>query len=249
MLTESLAITKVQPSTRYLWFLTLSYSMLIALSNWFDARLVQLFNIVLSPGTLIFPLSFLLSNLITEVYGYKNTRRAVWTAFLFNLIFILFGQILTLLPSPSFAKDSAAFDRLFAMNTLVIIGSLISYLVSESLNPYIIAKLKIKFNGKYMGIRFILSTLSASILDSAIFTIIAFGVTYNTTILYDLIINISVTKIVIEILGLPLSMRVANFLKKQEQLDIYDIGTNFTPLGLETQYDSRHNRYHQSTVK
>ncbi len=79
----------IQNHPKYLWFLILSYSMIIAISNWFDARLVDIFGMVISPGALIFPITFLLSDTITEVYGYKHARRAIWSAFLFNVIFHL----------------------------------------------------------------------------------------------------------------------------------------------------------------
>ncbi len=75
---------------KYLWFLILSYSMIIAISNWFDARLVEIFHFVISPGAVIFPLTFLVSDIITEVYGYKHARLAIWSAFIFNILFILF---------------------------------------------------------------------------------------------------------------------------------------------------------------
>src|ERR1700736_166731 len=88
---------------KYLWFLILSYSMMIAISNWFDSRLILLFGISISPGAMSFPFTFLISDIITEVYGYKNARKAIWAAFLFNIIFLAYGQIVIHMPSPSFA--------------------------------------------------------------------------------------------------------------------------------------------------
>src|SRR3989338_1991520 len=106
----------IQNHPKYLWFLILSYSMIIAISNWFDARLVEIFGMVVSPGALIFPITFLLSDMITQVYGYKHARRAIWSAFLFNVIFIAYGQILIHLPSPDFSIDNAVFNKLIAVN-------------------------------------------------------------------------------------------------------------------------------------
>ena len=89
-----------------------SYTMVLAFSNWFDLRLVSVFGITTDAGTLIFPLSFLLSDLITEVYGYKNARKAIWTGFLFNGIFLLYGFIVSHMPSPSSLKHFVILDLL-----------------------------------------------------------------------------------------------------------------------------------------
>src|SRR5688572_13040806 len=96
-------INSTLPQPKYLWFLVLSYTMVLVLANWFDARLIQIFSFNTDGGTLIFPLTFLLSDLITEVYGYQQARRAIWCGFLFNIFFILYGLAITHLPSPDFA--------------------------------------------------------------------------------------------------------------------------------------------------
>ena len=81
-------VQDIRPLTqfKYMWFLMLSFSMVISIANWYDARLISLFGVVTSPGALIFPISFILSDTITEVYGYKNARLMMWAAFLFNVI-------------------------------------------------------------------------------------------------------------------------------------------------------------------
>ena len=217
--------------------------MIIAISNWFDARLVEIFGMVVSPGALIFPITFLLSDMITEVYGYKHARRAIWSAFLFNVIFIAYGQILIHLPSPDFSIDNAVFNKLIAVNIYIILGSFTSYLLSEPLNSYILATLKKKYHGRYIAIRFVLSTIIASFLDSVIFASIAFCKIYTVYDIVKIIIDIWIIKTAIEIIGLPFSIRLAKFLKKTERLDIYDYGTNFTPLSFEATYSENNNKY------
>jgi len=217
--------------------------MIIAISNWFDARLIEIFKMVISPGTLIFPITFLLSDMITEVYGYKHARRAIWSAFLFNVIFVGYGQILIHLPNPSFATDNAVFNKLIAANIFIILGSFSSYIISEPMNSFILAKLKNKHKGKYIGIRFVSSTIAASAIDSVVFASIAFCKIYSMHDIMKIIFDIWVTKTVIEILGLPFSIRLAKFLKKSEKLDIYDYDTNFNPVSLEASYSSENNKY------
>ncbi len=229
---------------RFLWFFILAYSMALVMANVFDARLIQIFGLTLPPGALIFPFTFLISDLITEVYGYKHARRAIWAAFLFNLIFLAFGQLISHLPSPVFnLENNAAFNKLLTLNTAVLLASFCSYLISEPLNAYTLAKLKIKYSGEYMGLRFVASTVVACGMDSLIFIPIAFGRFLPVQTLLHLILNIFLVKVSIELLGLPLSIRLARWLKQKEQIDIYDVNTNFNPVGLEVEYNPSNNHF------
>ncbi len=224
----------------YLWFLTLGYTMAMLLANWFDPRLIQLFGYNTDAGILIFPFTFLLSNLITEVYGYKHARRAMWCGFLFNIIFILFGQLVIHLPSPSFA-DNTAFDSLFAFNIRIIVASIISYFCSEPLNSYILAKLKIKTQGRLLALRFLSSTIIAAGVDSFIFMSIAFQGKMSNANLLSIILTMWFIKVSIELLGLPVSIPLATKLKRAENLDIFDRNTNFNLFKLDATYHASDN--------
>ncbi len=229
--------------SNYLWFLTLTFSMLIVLSNWFDPRLVKIFGLTTDAGTLIFPFTFLLSDLITEVYGYKFARRAIWCGFLFNGFFILYSQIIIHMPSPNYPTQNAIFDSLLKMNIRIIIASAISYLSSETVSSYIIARLKIIMRGKQMAIRFVLSTVLASLLDSIIFTIIAFYGILRLDHLIELALTMWMFKVIIEIVGLPISIGFAHWLKEKEKIDIYDKRTLFNIFKLDTHYNYKDNQY------
>ncbi|STX51583.1 conserved hypothetical integral membrane protein [Legionella busanensis] len=220
----------------------MAYTFCLLLANWFDIRLIHLFSLDTDAGTLIFPFSFLLADLITEVYGYKHTRRAIWLAFLCNLIFIIYGQLVTHLPSPSYATNNNVFDDLMTLNTRIIFASFISYWLAEPTNIYILAKLKIRFQGRYMGGRFLLSTVIASGLDSVAFGYIAFyGLISQQNLLY-LIGTMCFFKVAIECMGMPFSVYLAQKLKNYEKLDVYDIDTKFTLFSLKTNYLLSNNR-------
>ncbi|HVE44070.1 MAG TPA: queuosine precursor transporter [Gammaproteobacteria bacterium] len=232
------------PQPRYLWFLVLSYSMVMVLANWFDARLIRIFSLNTDAGTLIFPLTFLLSDLMTEVYGYQQARRAIWCGFLFNFIFILYGQIIIHLPSPDYAVISnQKFDELLSMNSRIIIASTMSYLCAEPLNSFIMAKLKILFSGHQLALRFVASTVIASVVDSFIFGTIAFYGLMSHQALFLLIITMWFLKVVIEVVGLPISLYLTKKLKEMEHLDVYDKKTNFTPFSLHVDYTERDNLF------
>jgi len=235
---------KLSIHSDYLWFLTLTYSMIIVIANWFDARIIQWFGLITDSGTIIFPLTFLLSDLITEVYGYKHARRAIWCGFLFNAIFILYGQIVIHLPSPTFPTKNAMFDELLATNARIILASAISYLIAEPSNSLIMAKLKIKMQGKRMGFRFVASTVVASAMDSVIFAVIAFYGVMSDQHLIQLMVTMWGIKVLVEILGLPLSIKLANTLKQKEHIDIYDNRTRFNLFTLDTMYTTEDNAFH-----
>lgn len=234
--------------SNYLWFLTLAFSMVIVLSNWFDPRLITFFGLTTDAGTLIFPCTFLLSDLITEVYGYKFARRAIWCGFLFNAIYILYGQIIIHMPSPSYKTNNQIFDSLLAVDARIIFASCMSYLCSEPLNSFLMAKIKIKMNGRLVGLRFLSSTIVASAVDSALFTFLAFYGSMTNHDLISLAATMWLIKISIELLGLPLSITLSNKLKVKEKIDMYDKGTRFNIFSLDTEYKNKNNSYlHTST--
>lgn len=216
------------------------------MSNWYDARLISILGLVISPGTLSYPLSFLISDSITEVYGFKKARLAIWTALFFNLLFILFGQLIIQLPSPTFSTDNESFDKLLSLNFWIVCASFISCIVSEPINSFLIAKLKIYLNGRYVGIRFISSTIIATFLDTILFVSIAYHNEVNYLNMIKMVLNVWWIKVFIEIIFLPFSIRITKWLKQQEQTDIYDYQTNFNIFSLDSTYRSENNRYNNN---
>lgn len=227
--------TQISPQ-KYLNFLTLTYTVLILLSNWFDPRIIHIFGLDTDAGTLIFPITFLLSDLITEVYGYKYARQAIWIGFLFNVIFITYGQIVIRMPSPNYHTNNIDFDKLFYMDIRVVLGSCLTYFISEPINSFIMSKTKIKMKGRYLAFRFVLSTLIASGVDSVFFTFIAFYKIISDDNLISLLLTMWMFKVIIEIMGLPISIYLVLKLKKSEQMDIYDRRTNFNLFNFDTNY-------------
>lgn len=232
---------------KYLWFLMLAYSMVIVIANWVDARIIQIGPIITDGGTLIFPLTFLLSDIITEVYGYKHARRAIWCGFLFNSLAIFYGLIVSALPSPDFAQNNEVFDKMLSINFRIIAASTISYFISEPLNSLIMAKLKIKTAGKFMPLRFVCSTFLAAGVDSFIFGTLAFYDSMSGMNLLALILSMWAIKVFIEIVGLPISIPLSKKLKDLEQIDIYDETTKFNIFSLDVDYQTQANHFKELT--
>lgn len=228
----------------YLWIFISGYTLVFFLANWFDLRLINLFGFNTGAGSLIFPLTYLISDIITEVYGYKYARMAVWTALLFFLIFIFYNQlVVALLISNSISRiDLSTF---LLVNNRILLAAIFSYLVTESINSYILATLKISLKGKYMGIRFIASTLTAYTVNEVIYAPIAF---YSFIPNFKNFVHYTLTSwefmVSIELLLLPFSIRLAKRLKLIENLDIYDTQTHFNPFSLNTDYQNKNNNAH-----
>ena len=228
---------------KYLWFLTVAFSMTLAMSNWYDSRLIEVFGISVTPGSLVYSITFLLSNVITEVYGFKSARKAILTALLFNVIFLVYGFVVMHLPTPGGAGYNESFNSFLLINSRIITGSFISYMISEPVNSFVVAKLKLKTKGGYLGIRFIASVLISGIIDSFLFIIIAFyGAVSNKGVL-DLILHIWIVKTIVELSLLPLSIKLAKKLKVHEKLDIFDTNTDFTMFSLNSDYKESDNKY------
>lgn len=229
---------------KILWFLIQIYVLLIVMSNWFDARLIDLLGIATTSGTLIYPLTLVINNIITEVYGYKFARKCIYFGFIFNLIMIGYGYLIIHIPAPNFAlQDARMFNHIFSISALVTIASFISYWISEPLNSFINARLKIASKGKYMALRFFTSTLFSTFFDSFVFVFIAFFSLYSFSNLIDIVLSMWFIKVIVEGCSLIISVPLAYKLKKVEKLDRFDIGTKFSIFSLESKYSAQTNAY------
>ena len=213
---------------RYLWLLMLIYAQALVAANWFDARLIAFGPFITDAGTIIFPLTFIIGDMITEVYGYQYARQAIWVGFFTNLVVLLYGQLIIHLPSPAQAPDNHLFTVLLAQNLRICIASSISYLCAEPANAYIIAKLKIVNHGRHMWFRFLFSTMLGASLDTTIFSFLAFYRVIPVHEILMMIITVWLAKVIIEIIGLPFSTTLAKKLKRLEGVDQYDYHTKFS---------------------
>lgn len=229
-------------SRPYLTALKIGFIVVLISSNWLESRFINILGFDFGAGVLIFPLTYLLSDIITEVYGYKNARLTVWIAFLASTVIIACNQLANLIPS------SQSFAFLVPNGTLdfdarITAASAISYFLTETLNSYIVARLKIRLKGKFMGIRFLLSTLSVHAINIIIFCPIAFYGRMTNEKLLVLMISSWVLMVLIGLIFLTVAVRLAIKLKQVEHLDIYDKDTKFNILSFNTEYSQDNNQY------
>lgn len=219
----------MQKSYKYLTLITVSFVSVLLISNIASTKIVDLKWFVFDAGTLLFPLSYIFGDILTEVYGYKQSRKVVWMGFamalLMSLVFIIVGK----LPPAADWGNQAAYDTILGLTPRIVIASLIAFFVGEFSNSYILAKLKIITQGKRLWMRTIGSTIVGQFLDTTLFVVIAFYGILPTELLITIIISNYIFKTGLEIVFTPVTYAVVNFLKKKENEDYYDTDTNFNP--------------------
>jgi len=190
-------------------------------------------SVTFAAGVLFFPISYFFGDIMTEVYGYARDRRAVWSGFAALAFAAFMAFIIVKLPPAEFQKDhQAAVEMIFGNTPRIVMGSIIAFWCGSFVNSFVLAKMKIWSEGKWLWMRTIGSTACGELIDSALFYVIAFyGLWPN-----DQLIKVTITQYVLktswEILATPLTYKVVNALKRVEHEDYYDRDTNFTPFTL-----------------
>lgn len=204
-------------------------------SNLIAVKLVAFGPLVLPAAVLIFPLSYLFGDVLTEVYGYAVARRVIWLGFACNLLFVIFILMAGALPGAPGIWDpgsQAAYDRILGFTPRLLAASFVAYVAGEFVNSFVMARLKIVTGGRWLWSRTISSTLLGQGLDSAIFITGAFAGILPAPLLLLTVLTQWAFKTAYEVVATPLTYAVVTFLKRQERLDPFDIGTDFNPFRL-----------------
>jgi uncharacterized integral membrane protein (TIGR00697 family) len=183
----------------------------------------------LPAAIIIFPISYIFGDILTEVYGYRQARRVIWLGFSCNLIAVLAFWAAGQIPAAD-ADVQTAYDRILGYTPRILAASFIAYLVGEFANSFILAKMKIKTKGRFLWTRTIGSTIVGQGLDAAVFISIAFGGTLPGAVIVSIILTHWVVKTLYEAVATPFTYAVVNYLKRKEGIDTYDHDTDFNPL-------------------
>ena len=190
-------------------------------------------NVTFAAGVLFFPFSYFFGDVLTEVYGYARDRRAVWSGFGALVFASVMAMVVVHLPPADFWKDKeAAVDAIFGSTPRIIGASIIAFWCGSFVNSFVLAKMKILTSGRWLWTRTIGSTLCGEFVDSALFYTIAFYGTWTTRQLVGVTITQYVLKSAWEVIMTPATYKIVAFLKRAEQEDYYDRGTDFTPFSL-----------------
>lgn len=193
-------------------------------------KLIEVFRFVLPAGTIIFPISYIFGDVLTEVYGYRQARRVIWLGFFCNFIVVVAVWIGQVLPPASFWDGQKAYERILGYTPRLLVASFLAYLVGEFANSFVLAKMKIATKGRWLWTRTIGSTLVGEGFDSLVFMTLAFAGTIPAGALLVAILTQWLVKSAYEAVVTPLTYIVVNFLKRKEGLDVFDYDTRFNPL-------------------
>lgn len=198
-------------------------------ANIIAVKVVNIGPFVLPAAIVIFPLSYIFGDILTEVYGYRLARRVIWLGFLCNLIFVIFARIGQALPSASFWTGQEAYEAILGYTPRLLLASFLGYLAGEFANSFVLAKMKILTRGRWLWSRTISSTIIGQALDTSIFITVAF---WGIPSLAIMILYHWVAKVLIESVFTPFTYAIVNHLKKTETVDTFDYETNFNPFSI-----------------
>ena len=190
-------------------------------------------TIVLPAAILVFPLSYIIGDILTEVYGFAWARRVIWLGFLCNLIFVFFAWVGGLLPGASFWQGQSAYEAILGYTPRLLVASFCGYLIGSFANAFVMSRMKIWTRGRHLWSRTIGSTIVGEGLDSAVFITIAFIGTPAFAPIF--IVYHWAAKTLIEAAATPVTYKVVNYLKGVEKSEVYDRGISFNPFRLVLQ--------------
>lgn len=240
---SNLIFTEIYSSTVIFPFLAMLFSSCLVISNIVSQKLVPFFGFTITGGNFIYMLTYILGDIITEVYGYKKSRQLIWATVSINLIALFSYKLAIILPSSEFWHYQNAFELILGSSDRIIIASLIAYCSSEFINSYIVARIKMLTKGKKIWLRIILASICAITVDNFCFMFVAY---YKTMPTFEIVKSSGleyVFSLALESMCIPLIIFLSNLIKKYEKIDTIDVKTNFTPFSLDGKYEASDNLY------
>jgi len=196
-------------------------------ANIIAVKVISLGPFILPAAIIIFPLSYIFGDILTEVYGYRWARKVIWLGFFCNLIFVIFAWVGQVLPPAPLWEGQEAYATILGYTPRLLIASFGGYFVGEFANSFVLSKMKILTRGRWLWSRTIGSTIVGQGLDSLIFITGAYlGTPFFVPII---ILHHWLAKTIIEAAATPFTYALVKFLKRKEAIDTYDYETNFNP--------------------
>lgn len=199
-------------------------------ANIIIVKQISIGSLVLPAAIVIFPLSYIFGDVLTEVYGYQQVRRVIWLGFLCNLIAVAAIWIGKILPPAPVFEAQTAYERILGSTPRFLLASFVAYLAGEFANSFVLAKMKIRTRGRWLWTRTIGSTLVGQGVDTLIVLTIAFGGVLPLSVLGTMILSHWLVKTAYETVATPFTYGIVGYLKRKEDIDVYDYGIDFNPL-------------------
>ena len=197
------------------------------------AKVATVAGFTFGAGVLFFPISYIFNDVLTEVYGYARARKVVWAGFGAVIFASIMSWVVVTLPPAAGWNDQPAYLAVFGQTPRIVFASLAAFFVGEFANSFVLAKMKLRTNGRYLWARTIGSTIVGEGVDSLVFYPVAFMGIWDNNLLMTVMLSNYMIKVGWEALITPVTYKVVNFLKRAEDEDYFDHKTNFTPFSIE----------------
>lgn len=222
---------------RYFDFVMAAFVTILLLSNVLGAGKVAKVDLPLigdwpfGAGLLFFPVGYVIGDVLTEVYGYARARRCIWAGFAALIFMAFMAWVVVILPPAADWKGQAAYEAVFGQVPRIVFASIVAFWAGELANSFVLAKMKVWTEGRFLWSRIIGSTVIGQGVDSLIFYPLAFlGASgWSSSLVLKVLVTQWVLKVTWEAVLTPLTYIVVGYLKKREGVDVFDETTNFTP--------------------
>ena len=203
---------------------------LLITSNVIAVKIIEVGGRIVPAAIVLFPITYILGDVLTEVYGFRFARRVIWLGFLCNAIAVLGFWVGGLLPAAAFWEGQEAYQAILGYTPRLLAASLAGYTVGEFSNSMVLSRLKVATQGRWLWMRTIGSTIVGQGVDSAVFITAAFAGTMAGGNLVELLLTQWVVKVLYEAAATPLTYAVVTYLKRHEGIDAYDHQVSLNPL-------------------
>ena len=210
-------------------FAGILFAICLLISNILATKIIFIGPWAAPAGVLVFPIAYILNDVIVEVWGYRQARLIIWSGFGVNLLAVLFFSLAVALPSAPFWKNQEAFSVILGNTPRIVAASMLAYLTGSFLNAYVMSKVKVWMKGRAFSVRAILSTLVGEAADSLIFITIVFAGSFPLPVLAGMILTQAFLKTAYEIIILPVTILVVRWVKKREGIDSFDESISYNP--------------------
>jgi queuosine precursor transporter len=213
-------------------FAGILFAICLLISNILATKIILIGPWAAPAGVLIFPIAYIINDVIVEVWGYQKARLIIWSGFAVNLLAAIFFTLAIVVPAAPFWQNQTAFSTILGSTPRIIVASLLAYLTGSFLNAFVMSKVKVLMKGRDFSVRAILSTLVGEAADSFIFIIIAFAGNLPFNVLIGMIFTQATIKTIYEIVILPFTILVVNWVKKVEGIDTFDESISYNPFSI-----------------
>ena len=208
--------TKRQQISVLFMIMSTLFCVCLITANVLETKQIQIGCINITGGLLVFPISYIINDCVSEVWGYRRAALVIWLGFAMNLFFVLFGALADAIPGAPYWHNDAGFHAVFGLAPRIAIASFAAFIVGSLINAYVMVRMKQRSGNKHFSLRAIVSTLFGEGADSLIFFPLAlYGIVPNTELLY-LIVSQIIFKTLYEIIVLPLTIRVVKIVQEKE---------------------------------